>query len=200
MKEHKDLRAIVTYLRECLDIEDIYLWGRSMGAVTSILFAHHSHDIDIQGMVLDSPFTETKTMICDLITSRASIPRLLIKTALLPISSTIKSKTNYDVLSNNPIEYAGSLHTPVYMFVSKDDVIARPDRVEQMFKKFSSRDKIFDKIEGEHHSYREDEVIQKVHQWLMQVVNRRKSEKKNKILEHVGKVPSFGELPGQKAI
>ena len=106
MKEHKDLRAVVEYLRDTLDIEEIYLWGRSMGAVTSILFAHHNNDIDIQGMVLDSPFTETKTMICDLISSRASVPRFLIKTALIPIGSTIKAKTGYDVLANNPIDIA----------------------------------------------------------------------------------------------
>ena len=106
MKEHKDLRAVVEYLRDTLDIEEIYLWGRSMGAVTSILFAHHNNDIDIQGMVLDSPFTETKTMICDLISSRASVPRFLIKTALIPIGSTIKTKTGYDVLGNNPIDIA----------------------------------------------------------------------------------------------
>ena len=109
LKEHKDLRAVVEYLRDTLDIEDIYLWGRSMGAVTSILFSHHNKDIDIQGMVLDSPFTETKTMICDLISSRASVPRFLIKTALIPIASTIKTKTGYDVLSNNPIDLAESV-------------------------------------------------------------------------------------------
>lgn len=179
MKEHKDLRAVVTYLRECLDIEDIYLWGRSMGAVTSILFAHHSHDIDIQGMVLDSPFTETKTMICDLIQSRASVPRFLIKTALLPIASTIKTKTNYDVLNNNPIDMAGSVGMPVYVFVAKDDVISRPERVEQMFNKFTSRQKVFEVIDGEHHTYRDDDVVLKAHQWLTSIANDRKAQKKS---------------------
>jgi len=161
LKEHLDLRAVVDYLRDNLDIEDIYLWGRSMGAVTAILFVHHHRD-----MVLDSPFTEAKTMICDLITSRASVPRFLIKTALMPISSTIKKKTGYDVLSNNPVDFVQSIDVPTYTFVGREDKISRPDRVKEMHAKFSTTNKHFELVDGEHNSYRDDEIVVGAINWV----------------------------------
>lgn len=167
MKEHNDLRAVVDYLKEKFDIHDIFFWGRSMGAVTAILFSHYHSDIPISGMVLDSPFTEAKTMICDLITSRAKVPRFLIKTALLPIAATIKSKTKHDVLENNPIEFAGSVKTPAFLFVAKEDKIARPDRVHKLYESFA-RNPLhrFELIEGEHNSFREDHTLHLAHSWM----------------------------------
>ena len=178
VKEHDDLRCVIDFLRETLDIEDIYLWGRSMGAVTAILYDSFHKNQEVQGMVLDSPFTEAKTMLCDLMTSRTKIPRFLLQGALIPIGSTIKSKTGFDVLENNPIEYAYRVTTPVYCFVGKDDVISRPDRVRQMFTKFGSRVKHMEVIDGEHNSYRDDPIVAAAFAFLMDVVNKRKERLK----------------------
>jgi dienelactone hydrolase len=49
---------IVEYLRKERRVSTIGLWGRSMGAVTSLL--HGDRDPSIAGMVLDSPFADMK--------------------------------------------------------------------------------------------------------------------------------------------
>ena len=198
LKEHFDLKAVVDYLRESLDIEDIYLWGRSMGAVTSILFAHHHyHDIEVQGMVLDSPFTEAKTMICDIVATNSKMPRFLIKGALIPISNTIRSKTKYDVLSNNPIEIVSKVRTPTYIFVGKDDKVTKPDRVKQMFDKLGSGVKHFEVIDGEHNSYREDETVINAMKWLVDLVKKRLALKKLMRESAIGKSLDDHLRPGE---
>jgi enterochelin esterase-like enzyme len=47
--------AVIEYLRSCGLVSRIGLWGRSMGAATSILVA--ARDPSIAGMVLDSSFS-----------------------------------------------------------------------------------------------------------------------------------------------
>lgn len=56
--ERDDLNMIVEYLRKERNVSTIGLWGRSMGAVTSLL--HGDRDPCIGGMVLDSPFANMK--------------------------------------------------------------------------------------------------------------------------------------------
>lgn len=200
LKEHVDLKAIVDYLRNTLDIEDIYLWGRSMGAVTSILYARHMNDIEIQGMVLDSPFTDAKTMICDLVSSNSKIPRFMIKGALIPIGNTIKSKTNHDVLANNLMEIVDKVEVPTYIFVAKDDKISRKDRVKQMYDKLGSKVKHFQLIEGEHNSYREDETVINAMNWLIDLVHKRIALKKLMKDTLAQSHTSDGLLPGERTL
>jgi alpha-beta hydrolase superfamily lysophospholipase len=56
--ERDDLQQIVEYIRKERRASTIGLWGRSMGAVTSLL--HGDRDPSIAGMVLDSPFADLK--------------------------------------------------------------------------------------------------------------------------------------------
>lgn len=56
--ERDDLAIIVEHLRKERRVSTIGLWGRSMGAVTSLL--HGDRDPSIGGMVLDSPFSNMK--------------------------------------------------------------------------------------------------------------------------------------------
>ena len=62
--EREDLNLIVEYLRKERRVSTIGLWGRSMGAVTSLL--HADRDPCIGGMVLDSPFSNMKILVSEL--------------------------------------------------------------------------------------------------------------------------------------
>jgi len=50
----------VDYLRNSGKVSTIGLWGRSMGAATALL--HADRDPSIAGIVLDSAFTDLKTL------------------------------------------------------------------------------------------------------------------------------------------
>mmetsp|Transcript_21308 Transcript_21308/g.20446 ORF Transcript_21308/g.20446 Transcript_21308/m.20446 type:complete len:124 (-) Transcript_21308:944-1315(-) len=58
--EKEDLDIIVKYLRKYRNVSTIGLWGRSMGAATSLL--HGDRDPSIAAMVLDSPFSNLKLL------------------------------------------------------------------------------------------------------------------------------------------
>ncbi len=53
--EQEDLMAVINFLRSSGMVSRIGLWGRSMGAATSVLVA--ARDPSIAGMVLDSAFS-----------------------------------------------------------------------------------------------------------------------------------------------
>lgn len=61
-KEQSDLQSVVNYAKDSFNFPRIYIWGRSMGAVATLLLAYSSPNI-CQGLVLDSPFSSTKEMV-----------------------------------------------------------------------------------------------------------------------------------------
>ncbi|KAK4398795.1 hypothetical protein Sango_1355000 [Sesamum angolense] len=59
-----DLKAVLSYLRSNPKVSRIGLWGRSMGAVTSLLYG--AEDPSIAGMVLDSAFSNLFNLMLEL--------------------------------------------------------------------------------------------------------------------------------------
>jgi pimeloyl-ACP methyl ester carboxylesterase len=55
-KEQEDLQTVINHLRSIRTVSLIGLWGRSMGAVTSIFYTA-KEPAAITAMVLDSPFS-----------------------------------------------------------------------------------------------------------------------------------------------
>lgn len=58
--ERDDVEVIVDWLRNSDKVSTIGLWGRSMGAVTALM--HADRDPSIAGLVLDSAFSNLKTL------------------------------------------------------------------------------------------------------------------------------------------
>ena len=59
--EWEDLAQVITYLLKKQEVTNIGLWGRSMGAVTSLMYLRQ--DEIIKAAVFDSPFKSLKTVI-----------------------------------------------------------------------------------------------------------------------------------------
>ena len=85
--ERDDLACIVDHLRANRNVSTIGLWGRSMGAVTALL--HGDRDPSIAGMVLDSPFSNLRTLCNELAKTHASVPSFLVGAAMALVTSTI---------------------------------------------------------------------------------------------------------------
>nr|XP_010911200.2 uncharacterized protein LOC105037208 [Elaeis guineensis] len=62
--EKDDLRIVVSFLRSNKQVSCIGLWGRSMGAVTSLLYG--AEDLSIAGLVLDSAFSNLFDLMMEL--------------------------------------------------------------------------------------------------------------------------------------
>ena len=132
-----------------------------MGAATSILIGGLGTVKNLHGMVLDSPFSDAKTMIADLMNHQAGFPKFLIKAALLPIGSTIKSKTGHAALDVSPIDVVSLVDVPAYYMVASGDFIARPERVKELFENHKHSRKELLEMVGEHNDFRSDFDIKK---------------------------------------
>lgn len=82
--ERDDVKAVIEYLRRSGKVSLIGLWGRSMGAVTSILYTER--DPFIAGMVLDSPFASLKELAIELGRENVRVPSFLLAGALNIVS------------------------------------------------------------------------------------------------------------------
>ncbi|KAK8643585.1 hypothetical protein V6N13_012873 [Hibiscus sabdariffa] len=97
--EKYDLKAVVDYLRADGNVSLIGLWGRSMGAVTSLMYG--AEDPSIAGMVLDSPFSD------------------LVKFAIQIMRKSIQKKAKFNITDlntikgdKNIIKFEGDHNTP----------------------------------------------------------------------------------------
>lgn len=64
----------------------ISLWGRSMGAITSVLFAQRN-SFYLSSMILDSPFSDIEIMVKDVAYQKLSLPGFVVSLALKFMSS-----------------------------------------------------------------------------------------------------------------
>lgn len=52
--------VVFNYLRSLDTVSSIGIWGRSMGAVTALMYADRNHEIGC--LVLDSPFSNLEAL------------------------------------------------------------------------------------------------------------------------------------------
>lgn len=94
--EKEDVSVLVNHLRENNLVTRIGLWGRSMGAATSIQCAQA--DPSLACVVLDSPFSSLVTLAGELVTSADfSIPNIMFKIAFSVIRKSVKKRAKFDI-------------------------------------------------------------------------------------------------------
>ncbi|GMP76924.1 hypothetical protein CsSME_00033391 [Camellia sinensis var. sinensis] len=101
--EKDDLRAVVDYLRADGNVSLIGLWGRSMGAVSSLMYG--AEDLSIAGMVLDSPFSDLVDLMMELVdTYKVRLPKFTVKFAIQYMRRAILKKAKFDIMELNTIK------------------------------------------------------------------------------------------------
>ena len=117
LKEQSDVLCIINHVKQQYKPLGICLWGRSMGAVTSLMFCYNSSN-SIQALVVDSPFSSAKGMIKDTINNLNGVPKWVISAALIPIASTVHEKTGHDVLGINIKNLLSNITVPSFWAVA----------------------------------------------------------------------------------
>ena len=99
-----DVKCVIDFLRNSNKVSTIGLWGRSMGAVTSIMYA--SRDPTIGGIFLDSPFYSLNLLIDELSNEKVSFPKFLVRQVIKMLKATVKEKAEFNIDDIEPVEYA----------------------------------------------------------------------------------------------
>lgn len=150
--EKDDLKVVVDYLRADGNVSLIGLWGRSMGAVTSLMYG--AEDPSIAGMVLDSPFSDLVDLMMELVdTYKFPLPKFTVKFAIQYMRKAIQKKAKFDIMDLNTIKVAKSCFVPVLLGHATDDDFIRPHHSERIYDAYVG-DKNIIKFEGDHNSPR----------------------------------------------
>ncbi|KAL2459198.1 alpha/beta-hydrolase superfamily protein [Forsythia ovata] len=150
--EKDDLRAVVDYLRADGNVSLIGLWGRSMGAVTSLMYG--AEDPSIAGMVLDSPFSDLVDLMMELVdTYKVRLPKFTVKFAIQYMRRAILKKAKFDITDLNTIKVAKCSFVPVLFGHAVDDDFIQPHHSDRVFDAYVG-DKNIIKFEGDHNSPR----------------------------------------------
>ncbi|KAK9179487.1 hypothetical protein WN943_028688 [Citrus x changshan-huyou] len=162
--EKDDLKAVIDYLWVDGNVSMIGLWGRSMGAVTSLLYG--AEDPSIAGMVLDSPFSDLVDLMMELVdTYKIRLPKFTVKFAIQYMRKAIQKKAKFDITDLNTIKsmmkyakavvvsVAKSCFVPVLFGHAVEDDFINPHHSDRIFEAYAG-DKNIIKFEGDHNSPR----------------------------------------------
>ncbi|WOL05451.1 hypothetical protein Cni_G14180 [Canna indica] len=167
--EKDDLKAVVDYLRADGNVSCIGLWGRSMGAVTSLMYG--AEDPSIAGIVLDSPFSNLVDLMMELVdTYKYPLPKFTVKLAIQHMRKVIKKKANFDIMDLDAIPgldqsltwqmrkfwhelVAKRCFVPVLLGHAIDDDFIHPHHSDHIFDAYNG-DKNIIKFDGDHNSPR----------------------------------------------
>lgn len=94
--ERGDVDTAFKYLRGLGTVSSIGIWGRSMGAVTALMYADTNHEIGC--LVLDSPFSNLEKLSKELAEKHGGGLSIFSGIALSFLKSTIKEKVNLSLV------------------------------------------------------------------------------------------------------
>ena len=151
--EKKDVHCVVEYLLKSNKVSKIGLWGRSMGAVTAIMYANE-HPKLIDAMFLDSGFYSLNTLINELIESKISLPKFIFNKVLNMVKETVKEKAKFDMDIIEPYIYAKNCLIPAFFCHGSDDSFVLPHHCVDLFNEYKCKDKFCEIVKGGHNSPR----------------------------------------------
>jgi len=149
--EREDVESVIEYLRKTNKVSTIGLWGRSMGAVTAIMYG--DRDPSIAGMVLDSAFASLKELIEELVKERVNLPNFILNQATKLVKSTIMKKAKFNLDEIEPKNYAVRCFIPALFCHAKNDTFVNQHHCKDLSEVYAG-DKNVIYVDGNHNSAR----------------------------------------------
>mmetsp|Transcript_14718 Transcript_14718/g.34094 ORF Transcript_14718/g.34094 Transcript_14718/m.34094 type:complete len:540 (-) Transcript_14718:298-1917(-) len=153
--EREDLSCVVAHLRATGVVSTIALWGRSMGAATSLMFG--SRDPSIACMILDSPFADLTQLAEEMVEKGRDqgivVPTFVVSMALRMITGSVKKQANVNIKNISPISHSDKCFIPAFFVAGEHDDFIKKHHAEAIYKKYAG-DKNIIIVEGDHNSPR----------------------------------------------
>lgn len=169
--EKDDLQTIIEHLRSAGTTSTIALWGRSMGAATSLL--HGERDPSIAGMVLDSSFSDLNILAEEMVERGRKhglfAPGFVVAMAIRWIRSSVKKQAEFDIQDLSPIRHADKCFIPALFVAAEDDEFVPKHHSEQIYKVYAG-DKSIIVVEGDHNSIRPQFAYDSITNFLQTVL------------------------------
>lgn len=164
--EEQDLRVVIDHLRGPGRASAIGLWGRSMGAATSVLRA--AQDPALAACVMDSPFGSLKQVAEELVCGGSvPIPTFLLSMALGVVGSEVRSRADFDLTELCPARAARFAVAPALFGVASDDNFVLPHHTKDIYDAWGGVDKSVVTFTGGHNGQRPEFFRDRVVKFLI---------------------------------
>jgi fermentation-respiration switch protein FrsA (DUF1100 family) len=163
--EKEDVHCVIEYLLKSKKVSKIGLWGRSMGAVTAIMYASE-HPSNISALILDSGFYSLNTLIHELVNSRVNLPNFIIDKVLNSVKETVREKAGFSLDEIEPYLYARKCITPAFFCHGEQDNFVFTHHCNDLYNDYKGCVKLISKVKGNHNSSRPVEFKKKATEFL----------------------------------
>jgi pimeloyl-ACP methyl ester carboxylesterase len=165
--EKHDIDSIIQYL-ENMGFNQFFLWGRSMGAVTALLYIiSMKRSENVIGMVLDSPFASLRKMSIECGSELTGVPEFLLHPMMLYVNSVLNEKTGIQLddfeikdLLKDYGKKMGIKLPPALFLTSHLDKVVKPYHVEELLGAYPGKNKQLKYMENRHDQERGKSVIE----------------------------------------
>ena len=149
--EMDDVQCVIEYLRKTNKVSTIGLWGRSMGAVTAIMYG--VRDPSIAGLVLDSSFSSLNKLIEELVKEKVSLPQFVVNQATKLVKSTVNKRANFNLDDIEPVKFAETCFIPALFCHGNGDSFVKKHHCEELYAVYPG-DKNVIYVDGDHNTSR----------------------------------------------
>lgn len=168
--EERDLLVVLEHLRSTNKVTSIGLWGRSMGAVTSILRA--AEDFGLAACVLDSPFGDLKTVAEELVNrGRFKVPQFLVNMGIELIRNEVQTRAGFDVNELVPIKCAPKAVCPALFGVASDDSFVLPHHTQDLHNAWAG-ERLLRVFDGGHNGVRPSWFLEEAADFLAERLSK----------------------------
>lgn len=159
--ESDDVGNVINFIEKLPGVGRIGLWGRSMGAATTMIYAHR--DSRIKAICLDSPFADFIKLAKELTLKQVNLPGFLINGVLSIIRSTILKKNGLDIDKLKPIDAAEKTFQPAIFIHAINDELIKVEHTIELFNKYGGQQKSLKCCDkGGHNTKRTTMVINEI--------------------------------------
>ena len=158
--EKDDVKIVMDFIEKLPGVGPIGIWGRSMGAATTLLYAHT--DPRVKAICVDSPFEKFEKLAEELVIKQINLPKFLIAGALKIIKGTVKGKNGLDISKLNPIDKVEKTYQPAIFIHAINDELINVEHSINLCNKYGGPKSLKCCDKGGHNSRRPKIVIKEI--------------------------------------
>ena len=164
--EKHQVKNIVDFVEKYPGVGKIGLWGRSMGAATSLIYT--SMDKRIKATVADSPFGDFRKLAKEMVLNQIKVPGFLIEGAISIIGKSVKNRNGMDINEIKAIEAVKKCDVPVIFIHARDDELVPYHHSEDLLSNYNGKIKEIKSVNGGHNGRRPSSLMEYVGDFFAQ--------------------------------
>lgn len=157
--EKNDVITIIDFIERLPRVGKIGIWGRSMGAATTLMF--NKIDSRASAACYDSSFSEFTKLAKELCKKHVKIPGVIISVVMSLVRNSIIERNYLDIYKLNPIESASCIKCPGFFIHAKNDELIPIDHSIDIYSNYQGK-KTMNVCDGSHNTVRQKQLQEKV--------------------------------------